>query len=521
VRRKPAPSHRPVKRNPPAAMVVSAPPPKPWLLSQDEVTILKNAICRGASDQEMQYCLAVARRYELDPFQQQVWFIPRWDSQAEQTDGKKGARVYVPVVGINGMLHIAARDHADFGTYSEPEYGPMISVTWKDRTGKAQTFKAPEWARIECHKKGLAQPTVAKVFWEEIYPNVDHSPLVRQMPRLMLAKCAKAQATRTAYPKTGGLLIPEETHSREFTDITPGGRLISRPSPDGEVGTAKAAGAMLEKKLAEYKAKEPTPQAAKPQQRQEFVIIQPITGNPEMLAVSGSGLSIVKAELGTINFMVFLQNAKTEAIPVSAVDEFTVMCKRFGVDAVMKQQPKVPPPAGATEQRKTVSDRVASQPQTTGTGPQTPAPGPMEPPKAVLPKDINKKAAPIPEQKPAAQDDEQRIRGKIDIIYTRDKDRKPLKTTRGSPFVKVVVGGVMFCLFDNAERSVFIEGKEDKLRLFGILAEAKPGEPIEFTYTEKTSDRGVMRNISNILRVGQFEWEASGLPVSRRQESMW
>jgi hypothetical protein len=117
------------------------------------------------------------------------------------------------------------RDHKDFGSYSEPEYGPMIDVQWKDRNGRIQKFHAPEWARIKAFKKGIAEPTIAKVWWEEIYPDVDRAPLVRRMPRLMLAKCAKAQATRTSYPATGGLLIQEETYSREFQQITPAGRI--------------------------------------------------------------------------------------------------------------------------------------------------------------------------------------------------------------------------------------------------------------------------------------------------------
>lgn len=56
--------------------------------------------------------------------------------------------------------------------------------------------------------------------------------MVRRMPRLMLGKCAQAQAIRAAYPKTGGLLIEEETHTREFQDITPGGRLITAAEPE-------------------------------------------------------------------------------------------------------------------------------------------------------------------------------------------------------------------------------------------------------------------------------------------------
>lgn len=214
------------------AMVVLPPAPKSWELSPDEVNLLKNAVCKGASDDELKYCLAVARRYELDPFRREIHFTPRWDSKAERSDGKNGATVYVPIVGIDGLQHIAARDHADYGSFSEVEYGPMVEVRWTDSRQKTQMFHAPEWARIEAWKKGAAQPTIGKVWWNEIYPDVDHAPLVRRMPRLMLGKCAKAQAIRAAYPKTGGLLIHEETHNREFTDVTPGGRLIAAPDPD-------------------------------------------------------------------------------------------------------------------------------------------------------------------------------------------------------------------------------------------------------------------------------------------------
>ena len=158
--------------------------------------------------------------------------------------------VYVPQVGIDGLLHVAARDHKDYDSFSEPEYGPMIDVTWIDRnTKKAKTFKAPEWARIAAFKKGSNNPTVAKVWWEEIYRTVDDSPMVRRMPRLMLAKCAKAQATRSAYPETGGLYVPEESQGREYTSITPGGRLISEDMTL-EHGSAEAAKALGERKAA-------------------------------------------------------------------------------------------------------------------------------------------------------------------------------------------------------------------------------------------------------------------------------
>ena len=143
------------RREPSQALVVRAPGPKPWLLKTEEIAILKNAVCKNATDKELEFCLAVARRYQLDPFRKQIWFVPRRDRQAEQTDGQQGGKVWVPVVSIDGLCHIAGRDHKDYGSFSEAEYGPMITISYS-RNGKGATTKmqVPEWARIEAYKKG-------------------------------------------------------------------------------------------------------------------------------------------------------------------------------------------------------------------------------------------------------------------------------------------------------------------------------------------------------------------------------
>ena len=176
----------------------------------------------------MKFCLAVARRHKLDPFRGQIWFVKRVDRTAE------GGHRWIPIVGIGGMLHIAARDHKDFGSNDEPEFGPMHEVKWSyyEKSGKLQ---APEWAKVTLWKKGLDHPTVAKVFWDEIYPDVGAAPLVRQMPRLMLGKCALAQALRRAYPATDGLYIKEEFQGRE--QFTPEGReIVYKDAPQLEEG---------------------------------------------------------------------------------------------------------------------------------------------------------------------------------------------------------------------------------------------------------------------------------------------
>jgi len=66
----------------------------------------------------------------------------------------------VPMVGIDGLQHVAARDHVDYGTFSEPEYGPMIEVQWQYKgSGPYKKLQVPEW-RGSSLQEGCAEPTV-------------------------------------------------------------------------------------------------------------------------------------------------------------------------------------------------------------------------------------------------------------------------------------------------------------------------------------------------------------------------
>lgn len=205
------------------AMVVARPPQRElaWKLSEEEVTILKNSIAKGASDAELQFCLTVARRYKLDPFKQQIWFIKRWNSDADDGKGGKGAHVWVPQVGIYGMMHTAARDHKDYGSVSLPEYGADITI---DVEGVK--VKGPAWARVKVWRKGATEPSVGEAYFDEYCPKrKSNLTFWKIMPHRMIAKCAKAQAIRECYPDLGGLYIPEEM-ARTGDDYSEEGRQI-------------------------------------------------------------------------------------------------------------------------------------------------------------------------------------------------------------------------------------------------------------------------------------------------------
>lgn len=242
------------KEKEPIALSIPAPTKKPWDLTENEVELVRNHIAKGASNEELQFCLGVARRFKLDPFRGQIWFVKRRDKNLDHYDKIEKKKItgyrWIPIVGINGLLHIAARDHKrSFGSISAIEYGPMIEIEWTEwqwidnkavPKGKHK-LKVPEWAVVNVYKKGDPMPTVGQVFWEEIYPDITNAPLVRQMPRLMLGKCATAQAVRKAYPATDGLYVQEEFMVEPY-----------EPSENAKLSEAKVSA--IDERIAEFKA---------------------------------------------------------------------------------------------------------------------------------------------------------------------------------------------------------------------------------------------------------------------------
>ena len=224
-----------------AVVRVAPVPDRPWEVNDEQMTILKNSVAKGASDAELQFCLTVSvKRYKLDPFKQgQIWFIKRWDKNADNGHGGTGAYIWTPQVGIYGMAHIAGRDHKDYGSISLPEYGPTIEVEVEGKKLKGSCA----WARVKAFKKGIAEPSYGEAWLEEYCPKrwKTHcfgalcrgacSPNVRRLRR-----CAKL------IRDLGGLYIPEEC-ARMNEDFTPSGRQITDAngfSPSGQPITYEA-----------------------------------------------------------------------------------------------------------------------------------------------------------------------------------------------------------------------------------------------------------------------------------------
>lgn len=151
----------------------------------DQVELIKRTVAVGATDDELQLFMYVAKKTGLDPFTRQIYAIKRQNKMGIQT-------------GIDGYRVVADRTGKLAGisdpTHTEPEGG-----------------KYPLTASVTVKKllpNGSIADFTATARWSEYNAG---GPMWAKMPFLMLGKCAEALALRKAFPADlSGVYTTEE-----------------------------------------------------------------------------------------------------------------------------------------------------------------------------------------------------------------------------------------------------------------------------------------------------------------------
>ena len=179
-------------------------------LTRPQLTLIKNTIAKGASDDELRLFIQVCKGAQLNPFLKQVHLVPRWDS-------KTGKEVRAIQVSIDGFRSIAESSGAYAGN-EDPVFDGDQEIEYGLKERKKITV--PLAAKVTVYKivEGQRYPFTATARWSEYYPGDKMGFQWHIRPYLMLGKCAEALALRKAFPKLLSGMYAQEEMDRGTAD---------------------------------------------------------------------------------------------------------------------------------------------------------------------------------------------------------------------------------------------------------------------------------------------------------------
>lgn len=178
----------------------------------EQIKIIKNSICKGATDDEFEIFLMACVKTRLDPFMRQIYAVKR---KTKKPDGNYG-EVMTIQTGIDGYRLIAERTESyapgPEPTYTYDEKGALLTATSyiKKLTKDGSWHTVSASAHIDEYMQTFNDKNTGEKKPSGMWAN---------MPRTMLAKCAESQALRKAFPaEMSGIYTKEEMDQAEIVE---------------------------------------------------------------------------------------------------------------------------------------------------------------------------------------------------------------------------------------------------------------------------------------------------------------
>lgn len=182
--------------------------------------VMSTVLFKGASPEMICTLVDYCKARKLDPLKRPFHIVQVWDNEA-----RRMAESIWPGIG---ELRTTAMRTGNYAGKSEIEFGPDQKKTWE-----GLTVEFPEWAQCRVYRIVGGQRVEfagSKVYWLETYASKKGgapNAMWAKRPRGQLAKCAEAEALRSAFPEEiGHQLTAEEMEGQSIgpdhaRDVTP------------------------------------------------------------------------------------------------------------------------------------------------------------------------------------------------------------------------------------------------------------------------------------------------------------
>lgn len=181
--------------------------------SNSQLSLIRHTVAKDCNDTEFDLFIHICKHVRLDPLKRQIYALV-----FHKSDPKK--RQMVIVTAIDGYRTIADRTC----NYRPDSAAPRFEMGEKEATNPTGLLSATvtvyKFAHDEWH------PVTASAYWDEYVPlfngEIDRKKTGWvKMPRVMLAKCAEAQALRKAWPDDlGNVYTIEEVDREQSLDLS-------------------------------------------------------------------------------------------------------------------------------------------------------------------------------------------------------------------------------------------------------------------------------------------------------------
>lgn len=208
--------------------VVALQPQRPRDYTPEQLSLVKRTVAADCTNDEFSLFIEVCRRVGLDPFRRHIYAVV-------YNKDKPDKRKMSIITGIDGFRAVAARNR----DYRPDEIEPTITYGdgLKDPVTNPLGIEKATVKAFKLSPDGQWHPVIGVAYWDEFAPIADEwgkdefgkwgktgkQYLGGQWPRMarvMIAKCAEAQALRKGWPEDLSGVYVQEEMARAETEST-------------------------------------------------------------------------------------------------------------------------------------------------------------------------------------------------------------------------------------------------------------------------------------------------------------